>query len=89
MYGSKYIFSYKFFAAWIVISIIWVWGTMFVAGFFPIIDGWQQILLVFRGLSRKEKTFSGSDSVEGDSKGPAEATVLGIKGGSGHDEASS
>lgn len=95
MYAAKYIFDYKFFAAWVVVSIIWVWGTMLIAGFFPIIDGWRQIRLVFRGLSRKNKAFhSGSDSAEVvDSKGPAESTVespvLGTKRGSGNGEVSS
>ncbi|KKY35885.1 putative urea active transporter [Diaporthe ampelina] len=50
MYAANYIFSRQFFAAWVVISIIWVWGTMFVAGFFPIIDGRKQLSLVFQGL---------------------------------------
>lgn len=50
MYAARYIFSRQFFAAWVVVSIIWVWGTMLVAGFFPIIDGWRQISLVFSGL---------------------------------------
>ncbi len=50
MYGSGYIFSRAFFTAWIVISIIWVWGTMLVAGFYPIIDGREQIIQVWRGL---------------------------------------
>lgn len=57
MYAAKYIFSRQFFAAWVVISIIWVWGTMLVAGFFPIIDGRKQISLVFKGFrSGKDKT---------------------------------
>lgn len=50
MYGSGYIFSKAFFSAWIVISIIWVWGTMLVAGFYPIIDGREQIVQVWSGL---------------------------------------
>ncbi|KXJ86100.1 Sodium:solute symporter family-domain-containing protein [Microdochium bolleyi] len=50
MYGAGYIFGKGFFEAWIVVAIIWVWGTMLVAGFFPIIDGWSQIKAVYRGL---------------------------------------
>lgn len=50
MYGSGYIFGKGFFEAWIIFSIIWVWGTMFVAGFFPIVDGWKQLRAVYRGL---------------------------------------
>lgn len=52
MYAAKYIFSIKFFEAWVIVSIIWVWGTMLVAGFFPIIDGWDQISLVIWGLKK-------------------------------------
>lgn len=57
MYAAKYIFSRKFFEAWVVVSIIWVWGTMLIAGFFPIFDGRDQIGLVFRGLwgARKKR----------------------------------
>ncbi|KAM6486912.1 Sodium:solute symporter family-domain-containing protein [Trichoderma sp. SZMC 28011] len=50
MYGSKYIFDKGFFVAWIVVAIIWVWCTMLIAGFYPIIDGRRQLLLVYRGL---------------------------------------
>lgn len=64
MYASEYIFSSKFFTAWVVVSIIWVWGTMLIAGFFPIIDGWSQILLVVRGVVGRESKASESDSVE-------------------------
>lgn len=56
MYASKYIFSSQFFAAWVVLSIIWVWGTMLVTGFFPIVDGWDQIALVVRGLGKRKST---------------------------------
>ncbi|KAL2163119.1 hypothetical protein VTH06DRAFT_6955 [Thermothelomyces fergusii] len=49
IYASKYVFSKNFFSAWVVVSIIWVWGTMFVVGFYPIIDGRKQILQVWRG----------------------------------------
>ncbi|KAK0389970.1 hypothetical protein NLU13_3543 [Sarocladium strictum] len=44
MYASGYVFGKGFFGAWVVVSIIWVWLTMFIAGFYPIIDGRKQIL---------------------------------------------
>ncbi len=50
MYASHYVFGKGFFVAWLVISIIWVWGTMFIAGFFPIIDGWGQLKQVYFGI---------------------------------------
>jgi hypothetical protein len=36
-----------------VISIIWLWGTLFVAGFFPIIDGRYRILLTFKAPRKR------------------------------------
>ncbi|PNS16194.1 hypothetical protein CAC42_1957 [Sphaceloma murrayae] len=65
MYAANYTFGKTFFAAWLVIAIIWLWCTMFVAGFYPIIDGWQQITFVWRawrGQSSEVKS-SSSDSV--------------------------
>ena len=67
MYASKYIFSKTFFSAWLIIAIIWLWGTLFVAGFYPIIDGRKQILAVIRGTTggHKAKSASGSSSEVG------------------------
>lgn len=62
MYASNYVFGRGFFIAWIVIAIIWVWGTMFVAGFYPIIDGWRQVRDVYRGLRNKAPVASESAS---------------------------
>ncbi|KAM3474377.1 hypothetical protein MY5147_004308 [Beauveria neobassiana] len=50
MYASHYIFGKSFFEAWVVVSIIWVWLTMLIAGFYPLIDGWGAIRNVFVGL---------------------------------------
>ncbi|KAH6693533.1 urea active transporter [Plectosphaerella plurivora] len=63
MYASRYIFGQGFFVAWLVVAIIWVWGTMFVAGFYPLIDGRQQILDVLRTV-RGGKKSAKSDSEE-------------------------
>ncbi|KAJ5905070.1 uncharacterized protein N7473_001986 [Penicillium subrubescens] len=54
MYGSRYVFEKKFFIAWVVVAIVWLWGTMLVAIFYPLLDGGiQQIRRVYRGLTRK------------------------------------
>ena len=70
MYASKYVFGKGFFAAWLVISIIWLWGTLFIVGFYPIIDGRQQILDVWRAIKkgghRKNKGGSVDDSGSGE-----------------------
>ncbi|RSL66496.1 hypothetical protein CEP54_003653 [Fusarium duplospermum] len=51
MYASKYVFGKGFFDAWIIVAIIWVWITMFIAGFYPIIDGWGQLKYVYQQLT--------------------------------------
>jgi hypothetical protein len=60
MYASGYVFQQGFFDAWVVVSIIWVWITMLIAGFYPIIDGRKQIIQVYRGLFRKGSREDGS-----------------------------
>ncbi|KAJ5779799.1 Sodium/solute symporter [Penicillium paradoxum] len=55
MYGSGYIFGKRFFIAWVVVSIIWLWLSMLVAIFYPIIDGGiEQMRDVYRGLRRPQ-----------------------------------
>lgn len=36
MYGSKYIFSKKFFTGWVVVGILWLFCSSFAVGVFPI-----------------------------------------------------
>jgi hypothetical protein len=43
MYASKYVFGKGFFVAWLVVAMVWLWGTLFIVGFYPIVDGWSQI----------------------------------------------
>jgi urea-proton symporter len=65
MYAAKYVFGKTFFTAWTVVAIIWVWGTMLIAGFYPLIDGREQIRDVwrlFRTGGNGHKTESGSGS---------------------------
>ncbi|KAJ5391174.1 hypothetical protein N7509_006664 [Penicillium cosmopolitanum] len=69
MYGSQYVFGKKFFVAWVVVAIIWLWGTMLIAIFAPLLDGGiQQILQVYRGLT-------GKDHISGTSDGNKEVGV--------------
>jgi hypothetical protein len=65
MYASKYVFGKGFFVAWLVISMIWLWGTLFIVGFYPILDGWSQISEVGRGFWSGTKNQEGSGSVVG------------------------
>ena len=68
MYAAHYVFSKTFFSAWLIIAIIWLWCTLFIAGFYPIIDGRQQILAVMKGLFKRRysKSPSGSSSEIGE-----------------------
>ncbi|CEO59774.1 Putative Urea active transporter [Penicillium brasilianum] len=72
MYGSHYVFEKKFFIAWVVIAIIWLWGTMLVAIFYPLFDGGiQQIRQVHRNLTGKENLNHSVETAEkGTKNGP-------------------
>ncbi|KAL1311440.1 hypothetical protein AAFC00_001600 [Neodothiora populina] len=72
MYASKYIFSSTFFTAWIVIAIIWLWVTMFIAGFYPLIDGREQLLYIWRAWRHGRPTVetAGTSDEEEGSTGP-------------------
>ncbi|KAL4806902.1 Sodium:solute symporter family-domain-containing protein [Aspergillus unguis] len=39
MYGSKYVFSKEFFTGWVVVGIIWLFGTAFGVILFPLWEG--------------------------------------------------
>jgi len=61
MYASKYVFNKGFFSAWLVIAIIWLWGTLLITGFYPIIDGRKQLLAVFKAIRGGQKKAKGED----------------------------
>ncbi|KAL5452691.1 hypothetical protein PMIN06_005875 [Paraphaeosphaeria minitans] len=67
MYASKYVFGKGFFAAWLIIAIIWLWGTLFIVGFYPLIDGRQQIWAVWQAVreGRHKKDGKGAASNRG------------------------
>ncbi|GLA04125.1 hypothetical protein AnigIFM60653_004164 [Aspergillus niger] len=62
MYGSKYVFGKGFFTAWVIVGILWLWITMLVAIFYPLLDGgMQQMLQISRALrGRREAVTSTS-----------------------------
>lgn len=49
MYASHYVFTKSFFTAWLIVAIIWLWGTLFIAVVYPLVDGRGQISAVIRG----------------------------------------
>ncbi|KAL3417528.1 urea active transporter [Phlyctema vagabunda] len=61
MYAAKFTFTKNFYSAWLVISIIWLWGTLLIAGFYPIIDGRHQIFNIFKALRKGNNSKVHSD----------------------------
>ncbi|KAL1991114.1 hypothetical protein VTN49DRAFT_5618 [Thermomyces lanuginosus] len=56
MYAARYIFSKGFFIAWLVVAIIWLWGTMLVATFYPLFDGGiQQMRQVYQYWKKRRE----------------------------------
>ncbi|KAJ9483191.1 hypothetical protein VN97_g10224 [Penicillium thymicola] len=75
MYGSGYVFGKKFYIAWVVVAIIWLWLSMLVAIFYPIFDGGiQQIRDVYREL-RGQNAVEGARSKDG--KGESSSPSVG------------
>lgn len=50
MYGSSYVFSKKFFTGWIVVGIIWLFGTAFGVIVFPLYEGRASIVHTVRSM---------------------------------------
>lgn len=51
MYGSAYVFSKKFFTGWVVVGIMWLFGTIFGVVVFPLYEGRASIVRVVRMMS--------------------------------------
>ncbi len=50
MYGSKYVFSKKFFTGWVIVGMIWIFFSGFNVIIFPLIQGRHGIYTSFRGI---------------------------------------
>ena len=50
MYGSKYIFSEKFFTGWVVVGIIWIFFSLLIVGVYPVWESRYGIAHTFRGM---------------------------------------
>ncbi|KAJ9293557.1 hypothetical protein DTO271G3_7636 [Paecilomyces variotii] len=76
MYGSHYVFQKGFYAAWVIVAIIWLWLTMLMATFYPLIDGgFQQIIQVIRGLRQGATIYGRKKSDSSPSSSFTESTV--------------
>ncbi|KAG5746163.1 hypothetical protein H9Q70_011152 [Fusarium xylarioides] len=54
MYAAKFVFSKQLFTAWIVVSLIWLWWTLIMVGFYPIWNGRGQIAAVTRSIWKSQ-----------------------------------
>ncbi|KAK9458739.1 uncharacterized protein V1516DRAFT_697433 [Lipomyces oligophaga] len=50
MYGSKYVFSKRFFTGWVVVGIIWIWVSTLLVGLYPIWEGRHDLANVAKGI---------------------------------------
>ncbi|OJJ47805.1 hypothetical protein ASPZODRAFT_141375 [Penicilliopsis zonata CBS 506.65] len=51
MYGSSYVFSKKFFTGWVVVGMLWLFGTAFGVVVFPLYEGRHSIVRVVRMMA--------------------------------------
>lgn len=64
LYGSGYVFSKRFFTGWVVVGILWLFGSAFCVGLYPLWEGRQSMAHTFRGIMRDLKGRKGA-SVKG------------------------
>ena len=50
MYGSSYVFSRRFFTGWVVVGIIWLFGSAVAVGLFPLWEGRWSMVRVLKGI---------------------------------------
>ncbi|PTU23317.1 hypothetical protein P175DRAFT_0555964 [Aspergillus ochraceoroseus IBT 24754] len=67
MYGSSYVFSKEFFTGWVVVGIIWLFGSAFGVVVFPLWEGRESMVRIVRlmaldAMGRKKQ----QDALDGD-----------------------
>lgn len=50
MFGSRYIFSEKFFTGWVVVGIIWIFVALACVGIYPLWEGRKSMGHVFKAI---------------------------------------
>lgn len=55
LYGSGYVFSKRFFTGWVVVGILWLFGSAFCVGLYPLWEGRRSMAHTFRGIMRDLK----------------------------------
>ncbi|KAL3454546.1 Sodium:solute symporter family-domain-containing protein [Aspergillus insuetus] len=79
MYGSSYVFSKQFFTGWVVVGIIWLFGTAFGVVLFPLWEGRSSMVRVARlmfydAMGRKRAALDGRREIEEETSGVATPT---------------
>ncbi|KAJ0422275.1 Sodium:solute symporter family-domain-containing protein [Aspergillus carlsbadensis] len=79
MYGSSYVFSKQFFTGWVVVGIIWLFGTAFGVVLFPLWEGRGSMarvarLMFYDAMGRKRAALDGRREVEEETSGVATPT---------------
>lgn len=64
LFGSGWVFSRAGFKGWCIVSFLWVWCSMFLCVFWPLIESRATILRILKGLVRAG--ISGGTAVQGD-----------------------
>ncbi|RVD88375.1 uncharacterized protein DFL_002562 [Arthrobotrys flagrans] len=50
MYGSRYVFSEKFFTGWVIVGIIWAFVALGITGIYPLWEGRESMARVGKGF---------------------------------------
>ncbi|TVY18963.1 putative urea active transporter 1 [Lachnellula arida] len=50
MYGSGYIFSKDFFTGWVVVGIIWIFGSLLCVGVYPVFEGRKDLWFTMKAI---------------------------------------
>lgn len=66
MYGAKTVMSKGLFVAWLVVGLIWLFITLLVANFYPLVDGGLQQIWQVIAVVRKTTKDDSSEVIEVD-----------------------
>lgn len=53
-WGNEYVFTWRVFTGWIVVSIIWLWIALLVVTFLPPLEGWRTWATIINGIRGKK-----------------------------------
>lgn len=79
LYGTSYIFSKKFFTGWVVVGILWLMGSAFIVGLYPLWEGRSSMVHTFGSLFR-DMTGQKKTPVTVGQPGPDEDSASDVQG---------